>query len=205
VTVRRQDRIARTATEGSGLHNVRDDTRGTGGSSFSLRNRMERSAFILTWALLAKWTPPPLHRWRCAILRAFGARIGKGVRIYGATIVWHPANLSIGDDALIGPRVRLYNQGHISIGSNAVISQDAQICASSHDVSDPLFQLVLRPVRIEDCAWIAADAFVGPNVVVGEGAVLGARGAAFRNLEPWTIYSGNPAQPLKRRQFREGS
>lgn len=173
------------------------------GSFFSLRNRIERVLFGLAWTFLARWTPPPLHAWRCLILRAFGARIGKGVRIYGATIVWLPANLSLGDDALIGPRVRLYNQGRIDVGAGAVISQGAHICASSHDVSDPLFQLILRPIRIEDKAWIAADAFVGPGVTVGEGAVLAARGVAVRDMDSWTIYGGNPAQPIKPRRFRD--
>jgi putative colanic acid biosynthesis acetyltransferase WcaF len=190
--------------DSSGLRDVRADPRiAAGASFFSLKNRVQRVLFGIAWAVLARWTPPPLHAWRCTILRAFGARIGRGVRIYGGTIVWHPANLTIGDRALIGPRVRLYDQGAIEIGADAVVSQGAHICASSHDVSDPLFQLVLRPIRIGDKAWVAADAFVGPGVTVGEGAVLGARGAAFKDLAPWTIYSGNPAQALKQRTFKD--
>jgi putative colanic acid biosynthesis acetyltransferase WcaF len=188
---------------GSGLRDVRAEAGAGTGSFFSLRNRIERSLFMLVWAALAKWTPPPLHAWRCAILRVFGAQIGKGVRIYGTSIVWHPANLAIGDRTQIGPRARLYNQGRIDIGADAVVSQGAYICASSHDVNDPLFQLVLRPIRIEDRAWIASEAFVGPGVTVGEGAVLGARGVAVKALDPWTIYGGNPAKPIKQRRFGE--
>jgi putative colanic acid biosynthesis acetyltransferase WcaF len=176
---------------------------GEGGPSFSLGNRIRRSVFMLVWAVAASWTPPPLHAWRCAILRAFGAKIGRGVRLYGSTIVWLPANLEIGERAIIGPRVRLYNQGRITIGARAVVSQGAHICASSHDVADPHFQLVLRPITIGARAWVAADGFVGPNVVVGEGAVLGARGVAVRSLDAWTIYGGNPALPIKPRVMRE--
>lgn len=189
--------------DNSGLRDVRRDMKNNAQSFFTLRNRLERAVFILVWAMLAGWTPPPFHRWRCAILRAFGAKIGARVRIYGSTIVWMPRNLAIGDDSLIGPRVRLYNQGRIDIGKNVVVSQGAHVCASSHDVSDPLFQLVLRPIRIEDRAWVAADAFVGPGVTVGEGAVLAARGVAVRAMDPLTIYGGNPAKALRTRTFKE--
>lgn len=169
--------------------------------SFSLRNRIERALFMLVWALGASWTPPPLHTWRCLLLRLCGSRIGRGVKLYGSTAIWHPANLQIEDGATVGPRVRIYNQGLISIGAGAIISQDVHLCASSHDVSDPNFQLLLKPIRIGSRAWIAADAFVGPGVTVGEGAVLGARGVAVRDLEPWNIYRGNPAAIVKQRKL----
>jgi putative colanic acid biosynthesis acetyltransferase WcaF len=175
------------------------------GPSFSLRNRIERAIFGLLWRLCAAWTPPPLHGWRCFVLRRFGAQIGRGVRIYGSTVVWHPANLDIGDFATVGPRVRLYNQGKILIRGWAVVSQGAHICASTHRVNDPHFQLVLRPIEIGENAWVAADAFVGPGVCVGNGAVLGARAAAFTDLAPWTVYRGNPAEVISIRSWQSAS
>ena len=80
-----------------------------------------------------------------------------------------------------------------------MVSQDASLCASTHLVEDPGFPLVLRPIRIGRDAWIAAEAFVGPGVTVGDGAVLGARGVAMRDLGEWAYYGGNPAQRLKER------
>ena len=59
--------------------------------------------------------------------------------------------------------------------------------------------LLRSPIVISDYAWIAADAFVGPNVTVGEGALLGARACAMKNLDPWTIYAGNPAAAVRPR------
>ncbi len=191
----------RETARASGLLDARET--GQQRSSFTLQNRIARTLFGVVWKVGAAWTPPPLHAWRCAILRAFGARIGRGVRLYGSVQIWLPANLTVDEGAIIGPRVTLYNQGHITIGSGAIISQGAHICASTHDVNDRHFQLVLRPIRIEPNAWVAAEAFVGPGVVIGEGAVLGARGAAFRDLDAWTIYSGNPASAQKTRTFRD--
>jgi putative colanic acid biosynthesis acetyltransferase WcaF len=88
----------------------------------------------------------------------------------------------------------------ISLGAHATVSQGAHLCAGAHDVDDVNFQLTTKPIAVGDRAWIAAEAFVGPGVTIGEGAVVGARGVAFRDLEPWTIYAGNPAREIRKRQ-----
>lgn len=174
-----------------------------GGPSFSLGNKIERVAWQICWLLLARWTPPLLFGWRRFVLQVFGARIGKGARIYGSVRIWIPRNLIVGDNAIVGRGVELYNQGRITIDHRAVISQRAHICASTHDVNDPDFALVERPVTIGQACWVAAEAFVGPGVVMREGSVLGARGALFEEAEPMTIYRGNPAQAVALRKFRK--
>ncbi|MEY2943460.1 MAG: hypothetical protein RLY97_1474 [Pseudomonadota bacterium] len=173
-----------------------------GGASFSLSNRLIRLVWGVVWLLLCRFTPPVMHRWRGFVLRCFGAQLGRGVRVYGSVKIWLPSNLALGDYAMIGPDARLYNQGFIRIGAKTVISQRAHICASSHDVRDPLFQLILRPVVIGDGCWVAAEAFVGPGVVMGDRSVLAARGALFGAAEADGIYSGNPAVFLKKREMR---
>lgn len=170
-----------------------------GGASFSLGNRLLRVAWQLCWLVLARFTPPPLHGWRRLLLRAFGAKIGRRARVHASAIIWLPANLELGEQALIGPGVRLYNQGRISIGAHSVVSQRAHICASSHDLRDPNFQLVLRPVIIGERCWIAAEAFVGPGVSMGDRSVLAARGVLFGDAVADGVYSGNPASHLKQR------
>ncbi len=170
-----------------------------GGASFSLGNRLLRIVWQFSWFLLARFTPPPLHGWRRTVLRAFGANIGRGARVHASVNIWLPANLELGDQVLIGPGVRLYNQGRIRIGARSVVSQRAHICASSHDLQDPEFQLVLRPVDIGERCWVAAEAFVGPGVTMGDRSVLAARGVLFGDAAADGVYSGNPAAHLKRR------
>ena len=173
-----------------------------GGASFTVGNRLFRVLWMAGWLLLARFTPPPLHGWRRWVLRAFGADVGVEARVHGSVSIWNPRNLSLGHHALIGPGARIYNQGHIAIGARSVISQRAHLCASSHDIGDPHFQLVLRPIVIGEQCWVAAEAFVGPGVAMGDGAVLGARGALFEGAEAWGVYSGNPARLVKRRELR---
>lgn len=173
-----------------------------GGPSFSLANRLIRVVWMISWLLLARWTPAPLHGWRRLVLRAFGARIGPGARVYASAKVWLPANLGLGPNVTVGPGVRLYNQGRITIGERSVISQRAHLCASTHDVGDPHFQLVVRPIAIGPGCWVAAEAFVGPGVTMANGSVLGARGVLFRDTEADGIYQGNPAVKVRQRVLR---
>lgn len=173
-----------------------------GGPSFSLRNRLVRLLFGLAWLVLARWTPRVCNPLRIAILRLFGARIGQGSVVYGSTRIWLPSHLTMGSGATLGPAVECYNMAPVTIEDGAIVSQRAHLCAGSHDYRDPAFQLIASPIQIGAKAWIAAEAFVGPGVTVGEGAVLGARGCAFVDLEPWTVYSGNPCAALSTRVIR---
>lgn len=173
-----------------------------GGPSFSLANRLIRVAWMASWLLLARFTPPPLHGWRRLLLRAFGAQVGRGARVHASVKIWLPANLELGEHALVGPGARLYNQGRIAIGARSVVSQRAHLCASTHDIHDPHFQLVCRPITVGAGCWIAAEAFVGPGVTVGDGAVIGARAALFEDAKTGGVYTGNPAAWRKDRDLR---
>lgn len=172
------------------------------GASFSLRNRLYRLAWMTTWRLLASWTPPQLHGWRRLLLRLFGARIAPTAGIYPSARIWSPANLEMGAFAAIGPRVQVYSMARITLAPYALASQGAFLCAGTHDVDDSNFQLLARPITLGFRSWVAAEAFVGPGVTIGEGAVLGARACAVRDLAPYTIYGGNPARALRERRVR---
>ena len=173
------------------------------GYPYPLAIQLERIAFRVVWLVLARFSPPPMSGWRCALLRLFGARIGKRVRVYGSVRIWLPRNLALGDGAWLGPGAEVYNQGMISLGAESVISQRAFLCASTHSTSDPDFALVLRPITLGRGCWVAAEAFVGPGVTMGDGAVLAARGALFEDAAPMGIYRGNPATLLGQRRLEE--
>ena len=173
-----------------------------GGPSFELRNRLVRLLWGVVWLLLASWTPAPLHPWRRALLRLFGARMGHRADVRGSSRVWLPSHLVMADHALIGPNVTCYNQAPITLGERALVSQGAHLCAGTHDIDRADFPLVAKPIVIGAHAWVAAEAFVGPGAVIGEGCVLGARAVAFGRLEAWSVYAGNPARRVRERRWR---
>jgi putative colanic acid biosynthesis acetyltransferase WcaF len=176
-----------------------------GGASFSLSHRLERLAWNVAWAVLASWTPPAMRRWRLAVLRLFGAQVAPTASVYGSARIWYPRNLELGVYACIGPRARIYSMGRITLGAYALVSQGAHLCAGSHDIEDRHFQLLVRSIVVGDRAWLAAECFVGPGVTVGNGAVLGARAVAMRDLDAWTVYRGNPATAVRPRRIRFSS
>lgn len=146
---------------------------------------------------VSSWLPGSAHR--RVLLKAFGARIGVGVVIKPKVRIKFPWRLEIGDHSWIGEDAWIDNLGPVTIGSNACISQGAYICTGSHDWSSPTFDLIVKPITIGDGAWVATKSTVGPGVTVGEGAVLGLGSTTSKDLEPWCVYSGAPAEFVRKR------
>lgn len=140
-----------------------------------------------------------MHAWRATILRLFNAKIGQRTHIYPKVVIWAPWNLDLGDECGIANYVNLYSQGKIIIGKGVVISQGAHICTGTHDYTRPGFPLITKPVVIRDSAWVAAEVFVHPGIIIGEGAVIGARSVVTKDMPAWMVCSGFPCKPLKER------
>lgn len=168
-------------------------------------NRAARVAWGLAYWLLVRYSPRPLHAWRAAVLRLFGARLGPHCHIYPGARIWAPWLLECEDAVGIADGAVIYNPGGVHLGSHSIVSQDAYLCGATHDCDDPAFPMIGRPIRLGRYAWVCARASVGPGVQLGDGAVLGLGAVAARDLEPWTVYAGNPATVLRRRERGSGS
>ena len=155
-------------------------------------------------APLFRFSPRTCFGWRSFLLRLFGARVGRETHIYNSATVYLPWNFEIGSQSSVGEHALVYSLGKITIGDQATVSQRAHLCAGTHDFSDPALPLLKPPIVVRDRAWICADAFVGPGVTVGEGAIVGARGVAVRDVGPWDIVAGNPARFVRKRVMKAG-
>ncbi len=174
-----------------------------GGPSFNFRHRLFRAVWSICWLVLASWTPPPLHPWRRGLLRLFGAKISPTARIYGSAVVWYPPNLEMGEHSVLGWKTLCYSMDRVVIDDYGNVAQCAFLLTGTHEIDEPTFQLRTKPIYIGRHAWVAACAIVGPGVTISEGAVLGAGGVAFKDLEPWTVYVGNPACKVRARKRLE--
>ncbi|HTY03991.1 MAG TPA: hypothetical protein VMC81_09700 [Rhodocyclaceae bacterium] len=140
-----------------------------------------------------------MHAWRAALLRAFGAQLGRHCHIYAGARIWAPWNLVCGEGVAIADGAEIYNPAKVVIGHHAVISQQAFLCGASHDYGHTEFPMVSKTIRVGAYAWIGARATVQMGINVGEGAVLALGSVATRNMEPWSVYGGAPARKLKAR------
>jgi len=139
---------------------------------------------------------------KAALLRLFGARIGKGLVIKPRVNIHMPWKLEIGNDVWIGEEAFLLNFEKLTIGNNVCISQRVFVCGGNHDFRVPSMPYRNGPVTLEDGCWIGAASFVSPNAIVGTDCVVTACSTVTGSLVPNGIYGGNPAV-FKKSRWKE--
>ena len=171
-------------------------------NNLGLRNQFLRALWRVVYVLLFRPSPALLHGWRRFLLRRFGAMVGSGAHPYPRCRVFAPWHLTMGRHSCLANDVDCYCVAPISIGEGAVVSQYSFLCAATHDYKSPAFTLIVKPITIGKAAWVAADVFIAPGVVVGDGAIVLARSVVLRDVEPATVVGGHPAKLLKLRVMK---
>lgn len=141
-----------------------------------------------------------LTRAKPSILRLFGARIGRGVVIKPHVRVKFPWRLAIGDHCWIGQGSWIDNIADVTIGDHVCISQNSYLCTGNHDHRRKTFDLIARPISVENGAWVAASSLLLAGVTVGANAVVAAGSVVTRDVAAETMVGGNPARPIKPRE-----
>ncbi|MGO4288420.1 WcaF family extracellular polysaccharide biosynthesis acetyltransferase [Chitinophaga sp. RAB17] len=135
------------------------------------------------------------------LLRLFGARIGKGLVIKTRVRIKCPWRLTIGDHCWLGEDVWIDNLADVTIDDHVCISQGALLLTGNHDYKQPDFPYRLGEIHVASGVWIGAMAVVCAGVTCGAHAVLTVNAVASKDLEPWLIYSGNPAVAVRKREM----
>jgi putative colanic acid biosynthesis acetyltransferase WcaF len=141
----------------------------------------------------------PFSSVRKWVLVLFGAKIGTGVRIRPGVQIKFPWKLTIGDHVWLGEHCWIDNLAIVSIGDHSCISQGAYLCTGNHDHTSKGFDLIMKPITLEDGVWIGAKAIVAPGVTCHSHCILTAGSVATKNMDAYGIYQGNPAVKVKER------
>ena len=124
----------------------------------------------------------PLSCLRVLLLRSCDVRVGKGCYL-GFNVICHTNYAEL-----------------IAIGDHVTISHDTVIYAhTASPVDSPLSALYnqVRPVTIENGAWIGAGCIVLPGVTIAQDCMVGAGSVVARSTEPSSLYAGNPCKKIK--------
>lgn len=160
---------------------------------------LKRILWYLTNVLFFLNPLNPISSIKVALLRAFGAKVGKGVNIKPSVNIKYPWKLNVGDYSWIGENVWIDNLDEVIIGRHCCVSQGAMLLCGNHNFKSPGFDLMVKPITLEDGAWVGAHAVVAPGVICKSHSVLAVNSVATKNLEPYSIYQGNPAIKVKDR------
>ena len=143
----------------------------------------------------------PISSLKVFLLRFFGAKIGDNVTIKPNVNIKYPWLLEIGNYVWIGENVWIDNLDSVRIESNVCISQGAMLLCGNHNYKKSSFDLITGKIILEEGSWAGAKSVVCPGVTLKTHSILSVGSIATKDLEPFTIYQGNPAQKVRTRKI----
>ena len=144
---------------------------------------------------------------KTSIYSASQISIGNNVRIDDFCII--SGSVTIGCNIHIAAYVALYGKNGIVMEDYTGISARSTIYSAMDDFSgEHLIGPIHAPedvlitggvVHMKKFSQIGAHCVIFPNLVIEEGAVVGACSLVRNSIDPWSIYYGIPAQKRKER------
>jgi len=133
-----------------------------------------------------------------------GAQIGERVKLLQGFWVDRFTKLSIGHDVSIAKDVLIVAIGGVRIGDRAMVGYGSKLISAGHNIPDDRKPMrfsgaLLKEIVIEKDTWLGTQTIVLPGVTVGEGAIVAAGAVVTKNVEPFAIVGGVPAQLIKMR------
>lgn len=157
--------------------------------------------WMLVNIIFFKSSLPYPYSFKTWLLRILGARVGRGVVIKPSVSIKYPWFLEVGDHVWIGEGVWIDNLDKVTIGNNVCISQGAMLLCGNHDYKSTTFDLIVKPINIEDGVWVGAKAVVVQGVTLKEHSVITVGSVITKDTEPFGIYRGNPAEMIRDREI----
>ena len=173
--------------------NKRSDLSKFNNQNYRPGNILVRTLWYFVNLIFFKSSWLPFSFFKVFILRIFGANIGKYIVIKPSVNIKYPWKLKLGNNVWIGENVWIDNLDKVDIGNNVCISQGAFLLCGNHNYNKESFDLIIKPIIVEDGVWIGANSLVLPGVIAENHAVLSAGSIVSQNLDSYGIYKGNPA------------
>jgi maltose O-acetyltransferase len=144
----------------------------------------------------------PSHHIRRFFYRIAGITIGSGSTIHMGAIFYNPKNISLGKDSVLGEDIVLDGRDVLTIGNHVDIASEVMIYNSQHDIHDPNFQAVNKPVMIGDYVFVGPRSIILPGVTLHKGSVVAAGAVVTKDVSEFTVVGGVPAQKIGDRTLK---
>jgi acetyltransferase-like isoleucine patch superfamily enzyme len=147
--------------------------------------------------------------------RAGAIRVGAYTHIRGELLTFgHGGAIDIGDYCYVGANTHIWSGKSIRIGNRVLISHNCNLFDNDTHPLNPgdrhaQFLAIIttgqprsinlndEEIVIEDDALIGANAIILKGVRIGRGAVIGAGSVVIRDVAPFTVVAGNPAEVVR--------
>lgn len=193
------DQPSNTPSDAGGLEGIFQRLDRSESWPYPRSHYIKRILWVWVQRTLFRFSLQRMTKFRIMLLRAFGGDIHWTSNIRPTARIRHPWLLKTGYFSTIADNVEVYNLGPITIGDHSAISQNAHLCAGTHDYRKPHLPLIRPSITIGRGVWVCADAFIGPGVTVGDNSIVGARAVVSRDVPAGVIVAGNPAVVVKNR------
>lgn len=151
--------------------------------------------------MLLHWTGHiPFHTIRNFCYRVAGIKMGRRSTFHMWANFFQPKNISIGEGTIIGDHAFLDGREKLKIGSHVDIASSVMIYNSEHDVNRDDFFAKDGAVEIGDYVFIGPRAIILPGVKIGRGAVIAAGAVVTKDIAPFKIVGGVPAEVIGERK-----
>ena len=135
--------------------------------------------------------------------------LGDHIRIDPFVLISASEQVRIGRNVHIAAYVSIVGAARIELDDFVGLSQGVRLLSSTDDFSgahmtgptipERYKAIQSAPLRIGRHVVVGAGSVILPGCSIGEGTTVGALSLVNRPLDPWMIYVGAPARPLRER------
>ncbi len=127
--------------------------------------------------------------------------VGKNVFIEPDFICELGSNITIGDNVFINFGCIIFDMGEVTIGNNAMFGPRVGIYTTNHafDAEERIANVVVsKPIHIGNRVWLSADVKIVQGVTIGDNSIIGAGSVVTKDIPPNVIAAGNPCRVIRK-------
>ncbi|MCD7890494.1 MAG: sugar O-acetyltransferase [Ruminococcus sp.] len=130
--------------------------------------------------------------------RLIGEKVDKSFRLFPPFYTDFGKNIHIGKDVFVNSGCHFQDQGGIKIGDSAFIGHNVVLATINHDLNPKNNRKnIYAPIVIGNHVWIGSNATILQGVTIGEWAVVAAGAVVTKDVPPFSVVGGVPANIIK--------